>query len=90
MKESKKEFQERVSTVSKDHFMLEFQKKCFDPLRKKNSNLHELRHYVDLGVSLQFLKTNGEIVWKELSENSQHNKINISYEAKRLSQFLLT
>ncbi|PPS96378.1 BCNT-C domain containing protein [Cryptosporidium hominis] len=54
LEESRKEFQERVSTVSKDHFMLEFQKKCFDPLRKKNSNLHELRHYVDLGISKVF------------------------------------
>lgn len=51
LEESRKEFGERVSTVRKDHFMLEFQKKCFDSSRKKNSDLRELRHYVDIGVS---------------------------------------
>lgn len=51
LEESRKEFQERVSTVRKDYFMLEFQKKCFDSSRKKNSDLRELKHYVDIGVS---------------------------------------
>lgn len=54
------ESKKRISTVRKDHFMLEFQKKCFDSFRKKNSVLPELKHYIDLGVSLIFIQANGE------------------------------
>ncbi|OII72200.1 uncharacterized protein cubi_01533 [Cryptosporidium ubiquitum] len=54
LEETRKELKKRVPTIRKDHFMLEFQKKCFDSSRKKNSSLHELKHYVDLGVSKVF------------------------------------
>ncbi|KAJ1607381.1 hypothetical protein OIY81_2953 [Cryptosporidium canis] len=55
LRESRREFEERVCTVQKDHFMLEFQKKCFDSSKKKNSDLQALKHYVDLGpIQLQF------------------------------------
>ncbi|KAF7455849.1 Bucentaur or craniofacial development family protein [Cryptosporidium felis] len=64
LEESRKEFQERVCTVSSKHFMLEFQKRSFDSF-KKNSNLSELKHYVELGVSLS------EIELGETSVSSQ-------------------
>ncbi|KAJ1607904.1 hypothetical protein OJ253_2137 [Cryptosporidium canis] len=54
LRESRREFEERVCTVQKDHFMLEFQKKCFASSKKKNSDLQDLKHYVDLGVSKVF------------------------------------
>ncbi|EEA06123.1 uncharacterized protein CMU_018800 [Cryptosporidium muris RN66] len=42
----------RQSTVNSDDFMLQFQRKCYNPPNfRKNSNISELMHYIDIGTS---------------------------------------